>query len=99
MESLRKHQELVDREAHTLDIVEAQNFRSTQIETIRQWEADRALRLEKLEREQQKQAVLDAMSWIGTARDQDEEYQDRLLGTAENDNDLWITSTPIIKSW
>ena len=93
------HQDLVDKEAHMRDIVEAKDFRTSQTASIRQWEADKAQRLQKEEEEARKQSVREAMTWIGPAREQDEEYQGKLFDVAEHNVDTWAASTPTVKNW
>lgn len=99
LESLRKAQQLVDQEAHTRDIVEARAFRTTQMEALRQWETERLKKVEDAERKQRRESLREAVSWVGSSHEQDEEFQEHLYRLTDRTCSTWITSIALLKEW
>ena len=98
VESLKKHRDLVDREANTLNIVESKIWRSQQLAQIQQWQITRAEEVERYERERSTRNVREAIAWLGATTEQ-EDMQTRLHQKTRGQKDSWIIQHPFIVSW
>ncbi|CAD6567874.1 MAG: hypothetical protein ASARMPRED_001173 [Alectoria sarmentosa] len=83
LQSLRKHRDLIDQEAHTISIVEAKVWRGQQLEQIRQWRAERAEDLDKAERERLAAQTREAVVWFGAGQEQEDIFA-RVLGACDS---------------
>lgn len=98
LQSLRKHRDLIDQEASTINIVEARIWRGQQLEQIRQWRAERAKDLDKAERERLGAQTREAVVWFGAAQEH-EDTLTRLLRACNSADDHWALREPMIRSW
>ena len=98
LESLRKHRDLIDAEANAIGLAEAKAWRSTQLDYIRQWRADRAYDTERMERERLDSQTRAALSWFGANEDQENIFAKTSRACDGSDNH-WILKEPIITSW
>ena len=98
LQSLRKHRDLIDQEASTIDIVEAKVWRSQQLEQIRQWRAERSKALETEERERLNVQIREAVVWFGAAQEQ-EDILARILRACDGTAGHWALQEPVIVSW
>ena len=95
---MRKHRDLIDQEASTINIVEAKAWRTQQLEQIRQWRAERAKDLEKAERDRLSAQTREAVVWIGATQTQ-EDTLTRLLRACDSADGHWALQEPMIVSW
>ena len=98
IQSLRKHRDLIDQEASTINILEAKVWRVQQLEQIQQWRAERAEVLDKAERERLAAQTREAVMWFGAGQEQ-EDILARLLRACENTDGHWALRQPMIVSW
>lgn len=98
LQSLRKHRDLIDQEAHTISIVEAKVWRGQQLEQIRQWRAERVEDLDKAERERLAAQTREAVVWFGAGQEQEDIFA-RLSGACDSTDGHWALREPMIQSW
>ena len=98
LENLRKHRDLIDQEAATIDIVESKAWRDKHLEQIREWRVERAHDLEVKEKELRSRQIRETTSWLGASEEQDD-YHARLLRAYENGDAHWILKEPLVISW
>ena len=97
LQSLRKHRDLIDQEASTINIVEAKTWRGQQLEQIREWRAERAKDLDNAERKRLKAQIREVVVWFGA--EQDQEYTlTRLSGVCNSTDGHWALREPMILS-
>lgn len=98
LDSLRKHRDLIDAEANAIDIAEAKAWRSTQMDDIRQWRAERAYDIEKIERERLASQTKEAVAWFGANEGQEDIFV-KLSNMCDASNDHWILEDRTVISW
>ena len=70
LETIRRHRDLIDQEANTVNIVDAKAWRSEQFDQIRKWRVERAEDLDKAERERLVAQTKEATAWLGASEEQ-----------------------------
>ena len=98
LQSLRKHRDLIDHEAATINIVEAKLWRGQQLEQIRQWRTERAKNLDRAERERLSAQTREVVVWFGAGQEH-EDTLTRLLGACNSADGHWALREPMIRSW
>ena len=98
LENLKRHRDLIDAEANAISIAEAKAYRSTQLDYIRQWRADRAYEIDKTERERLYSQTREALAWLGANEGQEDIYA-RFSKTCDDSHGHWTLKDPIITSW
>ena len=98
MESLRKHRDLIDAEANAINITEAKTWRNTQLDHIRQWRAERALEIEKKERESLASQTREAVAWFGASEGQEDVFA-KISRACDGSAGHWILKEPNVASW
>lgn len=98
LQSLRKHRDLIDQEATTINTVEAKLWRGQQLEQIRQWRAERAKDLDKAEHERLSAQIREAVVWFGAAQEQDD-ILTRLTRACDTTDGHWMLREPMILAW
>ena len=98
LESLRKHRDLIDAEANAINIAEAKAWRSTQMDHIRQWRADRAYDIEKTERERLASQTKEAAAWFGANEGQEDIFA-KFSNACDASNDHWFLKDRIVVPW
>lgn len=96
LESLRRHQDLIDREAAAIDITQAKEWRAQQMKEIRQWRTERAEHLDKSEKDRLAACLRDAVAWFG-ARDEQENELSRLSEACTSKH--WALEDPKVLLW
>ena len=98
LESMKKHRDLVDREANTMSITEAKAWRNQQLADIKHWQAIRNEEIERQERERSVSNVRESVAWLGATTEQEDLYV-KLVGKTEGQRESWIFQHPIITKW
>ncbi|CAD6565730.1 MAG: hypothetical protein ASARMPREDX12_006744 [Alectoria sarmentosa] len=98
LENLRKHRDLIDAEANAIDIAEAKAWRSTQLDHIRQWRADRAYDIDKSERERLASQTREAAAWFGANEGQEDVFA-KFSRACDGSESHWIFKDSIVLSW
>ena len=98
LENLRKHRDLIDAEANAISIVEARAWRSTQMDHIRQWRANRAYEIDKIERERMTSQMREAVAWFGADEGQEDIFA-KFSKACDDSADHWIFKESSIISW
>ena len=98
LENLRKHRDLIDQEAATIDIVESKAWRDKHLEQIRQWRIERAHDVDVKEKERLALQIRDTMNWLGASEEQEDTHA-KLLRAYESDDAHWILTEPLVVSW
>ena len=96
LESLRRHRDLIDREAAAIDITQAKEWRAQQMRDIRQWRAERAEYLEKSEKDRLTTQVREAVAWLG-ARDEQDNELNRVSDACDSKH--WALEDPKVLLW
>ncbi|KAG8532913.1 uncharacterized protein KY384_002791 [Bacidia gigantensis] len=65
LENLRKHRNLIDSEANAINIAESRAFRTSQLDIISSWRAQRADEIDKEERNRLNTHIRETMAWLG----------------------------------
>ena len=95
---MRKHRDLIDQEAATIDIVESKNWRDQHLAEIRLWRTERAHDLEQKERNLLSSQVRESVDWLGASEQQEDIYAD-ILRAYESTDQHWIASHETSISW
>lgn len=92
---------MIDQEANAISIGEAKAWRTQQLEQIRQWRAERADDLDRVERERLAAQVRDAVAWLGASEEQEvgEDLCARLARTCDDAEGHWALRHRTIVSW
>ena len=98
LESLRKHRDLIDAEANAIDIAEAKAWRSTQMDHIRQWRAERVYDIETTERERLASQTKEAAAWFGANVGQEDIFA-KFSSVCDASSDHWILKDRTVVSW
>lgn len=98
LESLRKHRDLIDQEANSVDIAEAKAWRRQQLGLINTWRAERAEETDRLERDRQTSATRAAMTWIGAGEEQEDQFA-KVLRASNDDHRHWALEEAKFMSW
>ena len=96
LESLRRHRDLIDREAAAIDITQAKEWRTQQMREIRQWRTERAEHLDKLEKDRLASQVREAIAWFGARDEQDDEFN-RVSDACTSKH--WALDDPKVLLW
>ena len=92
LSNLRRHRDLVDREAAAIDIAQAKEWRAE----FRQWRTKLAEQDDKSENDRRKTQLREAVAWFG-ARDGQEDEFNRLSDTCISKH--WALEHPKVLSW
>ena len=98
LQSLRRHRDLIDQEASTINIVEAKIWRAQQLELIRQWRLERSKDLDRAERERLSAQTREAVVWFGAPQEQEDIFA-RLVKVCGSVDGHWVLREPMILSW
>ena len=98
LQSLRRHRDLIDEEASTINIVEARTWRAQQLELIRQWRLERSKDLDRAERERLSAQTREAVVWFGASQEQEDIFA-RLVRACDSADGHWVLREPMILSW
>ncbi|KAL8722712.1 MAG: hypothetical protein Q9181_007432, partial [Wetmoreana brouardii] len=98
LENLRKHRDLIDQEAATIDITESKAWRDRHLEQIRQWRLERAHGLEVKEKERLASQIRETVGWLGASEEQ-EDIHAKLLRAYESKEAHWLLSESVLLSW
>lgn len=98
LQSLRRHRDLIDQEASTINIVEAKIWRAQQLELIRQWRVERSEDLDRAERERLSAQTREAVVWFGAPQEQEHIFA-RLIRACDGVDGHWALREPMIMSW
>ncbi|MDI1484917.1 MAG: hypothetical protein OHK93_000051 [Ramalina farinacea] len=96
LESLMRHRDLIDREAAAIDITQGKEWRAQQMRDIRQWRAERAEYIDKLEKDLLATQLREAVAWLGARDDQDNEFS-RVSDACSSKH--WALEDPKLLSW
>ncbi|KAF8856921.1 hypothetical protein BDZ45DRAFT_624593 [Acephala macrosclerotiorum] len=97
LEDMKRHGELVDKEANAYDIAEARQMR----QDIRAWREESLEQVERLEKEQAAKQYKSIMSWLKADESDQLAIFDAISteGTKFPGTCSWILSNPKIRSW
>ena len=98
LENLKKHRDLIDTEANAINIAEAKAWRKTQMDHIKQWRADRAYEIDKIERERLASQTREAVAWIGASEGQEDIFA-KFSKACDGSQGHWILKDSTIVSW
>lgn len=98
LENMRKHRDLIDQEAATIDIVESKAWRDKNLEQIRQWRVERAHDLATKEKERLASQIRETVNWLGASEEQEDIYA-KLLRAYETNDTHWIVRESTLLSW
>ena len=98
LDNLRKHRDLIDAEANAIHIAEAKVLRSTQLDHLRTWRADRAYEIEKVERDRLASQIREAVAWLGANEGQEDTYA-KFSKACHASNSHWFLKDSIMLSW
>ena len=88
LEDLARHSELVDKEATSLAIVEAKDWRDRRLEETAKQENERSISQFK-----------DVLSWLEATKSEQEDELDRLMSHCHSGSCNWVFENPKIKTW
>lgn len=89
---------MIDQEANAINIAEAKTWRTMQLDQFRQWRADRAHDIDRIEQERQASQTREAVAWFGASEDQ-EDYYTKYSRPCDGTKGHWALEKPIIISW
>ena len=98
LDNIRKHRDLIDAEANAINIAEAKDLRSTQLDQLRRWRADRAYEIEKLERDRLASQTREAVAWLGANEGQEDTFA-KYSKACDASDSYWFLKESIILSW
>lgn len=92
---------MIDQDANAISIAEAKAWRTQQLEQIRQWRAERADDLDRVERERLAAQVRYAVAWLGAGEEQEvrEDLCAKLARTCDGADGHWALRHRTIVSW
>ena len=98
LESLRKHRDLIDQEANTMNVVESKIWRDDQFNQFRQWRIAQEEKIERDERVRLANQTREAVAWLNASDDQ-EDVLIKLLRSCDDNTSHWALSQDTIISW
>ena len=98
LESLRKHRDLIDQEAHAINIAESKAWRNDQLSQIRQWRTEQDDRIQRVEKERLATNTRDAITWLNVGEDQNDVIA-KLLNKYHGTNTHWALEEANVLSW
>ena len=98
LESLRRHRNLIDQEANTINISEARSWRTEHLNNFKQWRAEHAIIIKTMQREQLKVQIREAVLWLD-AKEQQENVLGRLSRATNNPEKHWALTERNIQFW
>ena len=98
LDSLRKHRDLIDQEANTIDIAESKIWRDCQLDEIRQWRTENNERLQVLERGRSAAQIKRAITWL-LATEGQEDVLSKRSRKGDSREDHWVSKESAIVSW
>ena len=98
LESLRRHRDLIDREAEVLNIAETKAWRAIQTEQLRQWRSEHIQQLEKDEKIRLAADARETFAWLNPP-DGQENQSTKLSRACQSKENHWILRNRHIESW
>lgn len=96
LQRLRKHRDLVDKEAQATDIADSRAWRANQLELMETWRIELDERIGEIERDRWNRQTREAVTWLGASEEHDDILM-RISSACENSH--WAISHPQIVSW
>ena len=98
LQSLRRHRDLVDREAEVLNITEAKAWRAAQTELLRQWRLEHTQQIEKNEKIRLDSNIRETVAWLSPP-DGQEDLLTKFSRRCHSRENHWILKNHHVKSW